>query len=587
MVLIICAVTLVFAITTYQALFGMYSGLINVMCSVIAVAVSLGFYEPVAALAGNYIPLSYAEASSVLLLFVLTLGLLRGVADIKIRGNVTFPKMVDTAGGAVCGFVNAQFAVGILLISFFLLPLGPSRLGFERWMRLDPDEQGYVKFKRRSVSFLKPDEFTVGTFNLLSNGALNGGSAMAVVYPDYIEWLAATANTPQVQTSPTLVRAVDKGYKQGLKVESYWVQTEPVSAYYLEQDPSYEHPERKYGEPKPYRPMPGTQLVGVRIALTPDSADQEGKTKQHTFRPTMIRLVGKVAGKTVDYYPRILAGADGGNYGLPRVVNYDDSYGPEGSSSLTVDAYFEVDPAFKPWFVEYRRRARGQVKSDEIVETAPEPLDPLETRELRNKLRDVRNNGFVGTINRAMTKASTDMPFKIMHSQIAGNTETRGSDLLYGRISGFEDDMRSGSGDRVRSFNVPKDHSVVQIRYSPRAAQSLPGQVMSFAGQLASYLAVDDKGNKYRLNGYYLTVKRKGKDYYDLYYAGFDNPEAQTYNASIKFGAGTISRQELLSAPAEGEICLLFIVPNGTLINRIETSAGKGVDLESASVQAN
>lgn len=584
MILMLVIVALVLAITMYHALFGLFSGLINVMCSIIAVAVALGFYEPVAAIAGGYLPLAYAEGASVLLLFMLTIGLLRGLADTKIRGNVTFPHSVDWGGGVICGFINAQLAVGILLISFFMLPLGASRIGFERFNRIEPDQGGYAEFTMRSASFLRPDEFTVGLFNFLSSGSLNGGRSLKTVYPNFIEWVSATGNTPQVQSSPTLTEAKTKAYKSGIRLDSYWMQNDPVTAYYLEQDPTPENRQRDYKEPKQYRAPDGLQLMGCRLLLTPDAADQiTAKSKQHTFRPTMIRLVGKVGDKSVQYFPRILAGADAANYGQPRIVNYDDTYGPESSPSLTIDAYFEVAPDFKPWFIEYRRRARARVSSELLVQATPESLPALETRELRQKLREVRNQGFVGTLNRRMTRSSTQLPYSLPRSALDGNSESRATQLLYGRASGYVDELRR-SGTDIRDFAIDREQRVVQVRYSPRAMQSLPGKVFDYANQLASYLAVDDKGNKYRLTGYYAIIKRKGKEYMELFYAGQNNPVAMSYNASLRFQ--DVQRSELTSAPAEAEVGMVFIVPKGVRIVRVETSAGRGVDLGSASVDS-
>jgi hypothetical protein len=581
MVLILVVVALVFAITTYQALFGMYSGLINVMCSLIAVAVALGFYEPVAELAGSYVPLTYAEPSILILLFVLTLGLLRGLADTKIRGNVIFPKPVDWIGGAVCGFFNAQLAVGVLAIAFFMLPLGPTRLGFSFYERLAPDNEGHVQFKRRSLSFLRPDEFTAKTFQILSGGSLSGSTALSAIYPDYMDWIAATANTPQVEANPTVIKADKKAYR-GIQVAGYWKQEEPVSAFYLEEEPTYESKDRKYKDAEPYKPSDGKTLIGTRLLLAADSATVSGKEKLHNFRPTMIRLVGTQGDEPAQYFPRILAGVDSGNYGLPRVVNYDDNYGPDTGASVSVDAYFEVEPGFKPWFVEYRRRARAEL--GDLLEKAPEPLEPLKTRDQKKREDEVRKQGFVGTINRRGTQASDALPFTINPSFFKGNFELNRSILRYGRVSGYTDELQQSAGTMVNRFEVPKDSRLVQVQYSPYAAQSLPGQVFNYANQLVSYLAVDRDGKEYRLSGYFAQLKRDGRDYIELFYAGRKNPVADTYNASLKFQ--DIKHSDLTRAPSEAQLSLLFIVPAGTEITAIKTSAGKSVQLERESVRA-
>ena len=119
------ALVLVLGITFYHSLFGLFSGLINVVCSILAVMIAFGFLGPVnELLTGQGLHPGYTEASALVGLFVVSLATLRYLADTLLRGNVRLPMYVDWIGGGLCGLINAQLAVGVLVLGLLLLPFG-------------------------------------------------------------------------------------------------------------------------------------------------------------------------------------------------------------------------------------------------------------------------------------------------------------------------------------------------------------------------------------------------------------------------------------------------------------------------------
>ena len=75
MILNVFALIFVLGITFIHSMFGLFSGIINVLCSITALAVAFGFYEVVDNLVTEQfqLPPQYTGAASLVVLFVLTL----------------------------------------------------------------------------------------------------------------------------------------------------------------------------------------------------------------------------------------------------------------------------------------------------------------------------------------------------------------------------------------------------------------------------------------------------------------------------------------------------------------------------------
>ena len=191
-------------------------------------------------LVGQGLHPAYSEPAAFVGLFVVSLALLRYLADTFLRGNVRLPDMADWVGGGLLGFVNAQIAIGVLMIGLLMLPFGGRLMMYSRYSRDAKDRTdqttGFVKFHRSNIGFfLMPDEFTVGLFNLLAGGSLHGGNIVdeahpertfKSVYPDFTEWVFWSGNTVQHESSPSVYKDdAGDGFERGLSVES-WVDAE-------------------------------------------------------------------------------------------------------------------------------------------------------------------------------------------------------------------------------------------------------------------------------------------------------------------------------------------------------------------------
>ena len=579
MVLNIFALLFVLGVTFMHSIFGLFSGLINVICAITAMVVAFGCTDVLSALITEQeLHPAYTLPICFVLLFFLSHLILRLLADNLIRGNVRMNVYVDWGGAAVCGFVVAQITVGVLVLGFLMLPLGGRVMMFEREKRVDDlplAGEDYVQFKRRSV-WLKPDEFTVGLFNLLSNGSLKGKTTFASVYPDFAQWVFWTGNTVQQEstTSPFRDKRADGFGERGIRILTWWEQKGPVEARYRAKIPTRDDARMDPGrlfEDVSYKPAAGMRLIGMRVKLEKASADRDEGTWFHRFRPSMIRIVGDVRGEPQQYIARILGGADQGTNEL-RVADLDNNFAiptttePEDTQ---LDVYFEVDEDFAPRFVEYRRHARAPVTGEPASEAPGEALVAAAVQG-GGGARLVGGNQFIGAIIKNGTGDNPDLPFTMAMNALAsagaGDVEIVDGKFKSGRIAGPTSRFRAtGPISTVKEFALPEGYHLFQLRCHARQANSLAGNVFNYVNRATNqYRANDDMANQYMLCGYFAIVQQDGEEYIELYITGEFN--APGFRSLLDFKHLRTSHLNQSSAV----IGLLFYVPPGCHIGRVE-----------------
>ena len=574
MVLNIASLFLVLGITFMHSIFGLYSGIINTLCCIIAAVVSLGCFEPLNAMVVKEFALhpSFTEPICLVLLFVVTLTILRVAADNLLRGNVKMPLYVDWGGGAVCGFVMGQICVGMLVISFLMLPFGERALMFSRYVRTDERDAEHrllAQFERRTI-WLDPDGFTLGLVNRLSGGSLKGHTTLASVYPDFVEWVAWSGNTvqPESFTAPARDKHGD-GFTQGVSVESWWRSTAGVAGRYRKDLPSRRTPQPDY-QPETLKPLAKMEFVAARLRLDVSAADREDSGANHRFRPTMIRLVGDLRSEPRQYFPRVIAGADAQIGGAPRIVDIDTNFAIPIADDNRIDVYFEVDQGFEPRFVEYRRHARAAMSADRLREQAPSNVLSLqiETGSGRggpSSFAEILNNGS-GDNDALPFDLAMDRLKLEADVQLSGNLFVSGR--LHGEVSRYK---HSGTGEKAERFKVPDDTRICQIRYQPQRARTLVGRVLNYAARINQYFAVDSTGEKHMLCGYYVIVERNGEPYFELYFTG--EKDSITFRGMLDL---KYVRAAELSRQPDAVVGLLFLVPHGRQIRSIVNQTGAG-----------
>ncbi len=593
MVLNIFALLFFLAIIFMNSLFGLYSGLINVVCCIASAAVAFGFFEPLNQLMTGSLHLhpSYTEPFALLLPFLVTLLVLRVLADNLIRGNVRVHRYLDWGGGAVCGFFVAQICVGIMLLSFLMLPWG-GRVAMYQPIERDSDsaidsETGRVHYAPRKI-WVGSDRFTVALMDLLSNGSLSHSvdgkpNALASVYPDFANWVRWTGNAVQL-TSLTAPIVDDKsdGFKNGLKVESCWEQNTPPPSdllRYRKDNPTKgnDRPDQVralYSGPFQYKMEPGHKFMGARLTLTRDSADREGGSAVHRFRPTQIRIVGDVGGEPRDYYPVIIGGADSFLGDRLRVADPDSNFTIPAPENVRIDVHFEVESGFQPHFIEYKRHARASLTKAALAASPPGDLIAAPVRDEQGNIRAQGAFRFVDIVDEGRRRGNNaDLPFPISQTDVGAhseNAEFEGALFAGGRVMG---DRAAVSGEKpdVQKFKVPEDAWICQIPVQARKARSMAGRAFNFVGGVTNqYQALDREGEPYWLAGYYAIVQRGDQQAVELFYT----PDPTGSGSRAMLDWKYIQRNEL--EKDDTVIGLIFVVKKGRCIVKIKTSANQG-----------
>lgn len=580
----IIGLVLVTAITFFNSIFGLFSGVLNLFAVAIATVTAVGTFDVLGGwLANQGLSASYAGATALVGVFVITLALLRTFSDLMIRGNVKLPSGVDWAGGAVCGFISAQLIVGVMLLGVLMLPLGNDVLGFTRFDRTGGTTDRKLNDYQQGSLWLGQDKFVSGLTAILSNGALSSGTKFDQVYPDLGDWVMWSGNVVQAESAVAPYRdGKGDGFKSGLEVKQWWLRDNQVEARYRAEEPTASNRQPRYTVVKfAVDAGAGKTLLGVRLELKGQTADRDKSNRTHLFRPTMIRLVGDVDGKPHQYFPQLIRGGDSklidSATGQPlyRIVDPDTNY-QITSSDATIDALFEVPKDFKPSFVEYRRYARADVPASAKLggteeggapaAATPEPPAVSDNQQAQGATR------FVDVVS-PTSGVVEFLPWGFSREALRRQNDTKVEDGKFagGRVAGFVDDLVQPNKDIERYF-VPEGYGLLQIRYSPKQAQSLVGQVMNYAAQLNQYKAIDDTGQSYMLCGYFAVVERNGRQYLEMYYTG--QPDDPAFRGMLDF-----KQIEAKSLPNQdgAELGLLFLVPKGRRIVELQNQVGAGI----------
>jgi hypothetical protein len=361
-----------------------------------------------------------------------------------------------------------------------------------------------------------------------------------------------------------------------LTVDQWWEETGPVQARYRSGQPTARNQTPDYDR-QTFKVAPGKKLIVTELELHQSAADREKGSPIHLFRPTMLRLVGTRGNDYQQYVPRILANADPRVDGQPRIVDYDNNFSIPARGDVRIYAYFEVDQDFQPRFVEYRRHARAAMPQES--EEPPElRLTLVGEGGERRRGREASGRRFFGRVLEAESGDNPRLPFPMARRVLRGagsDVTLDGDKFAAGRVFGSRARLEeTGDAAKVEEFEVPAGERLLQVRYKPKEARTVAGDVFNYVAQLNQYYAEDTAANRYNLAGYYAIVQRGREEYIELFYAGDpDSPEAISFNHMLDFKQ--LERREI-NDQDDSVIGLLFVVPPNTEIRKIVNQANDG-----------
>lgn len=162
---------------------GLFSALINAVLTIVAALVALNYFELLATkLVGAGLANFAPQTISLVLIFAITLLILRLLCDRLIRGNMNFSLAINRGGSAICGFITAMVTVGIIALGFQLAPIGPKFLYFDRCPKLnDPEKDNSL--------FPSPDAFTLAIMDNVAKYSFAGKTSFKRTHPDFLREL--------------------------------------------------------------------------------------------------------------------------------------------------------------------------------------------------------------------------------------------------------------------------------------------------------------------------------------------------------------------------------------------------------------
>lgn len=521
--LVALMVILTTAFWVYQ---GFFSGLLMFFAGVISLMVAFAYFEPVNSLWSEGLGPGIGLPLAFMLLFLVSLLLLRTIFDRAIKHNVRLPVYLDRAGGGACGFFIGLTLVGSALVAAQMLPMGSSLFGFERLVM----ENG--RLERKNL-FFKPDNFAVGFAGMLSGERFGGENELDVAKPDYLLDLYLARANPH-SGERTFVEP------DSLRVKAFW-ETNQIS------DVS----QRVEGDKlvREFTPAPPAGLddkflvarVQVSVGASKNSADIR-------FRTPQFRVVGPPPASNGASPDPIVYPAVGMSdlythrgHGWTEVTREQARrlvrFGPQTDFILspsisravasdvrseTVNAYqfdvaFEVPRDFEPWYVEFKRGARVELSKKLKLDQPPEDAsvadgggstvqrapDKTEKKPKAPKVGPAPGgNVHVADAIEEGTGVSARLPFPLDGDESVVRRNLRGRRLGEGHF--WVQVPTEKPSNAVTEFEVPEGKRMVQIAASRKDALSLFGKALSFAANVAAQIRVrTDDGRDYFAQGVY------------------------------------------------------------------------------------
>jgi hypothetical protein len=336
-------------ITLYMASQGLLTALLALITATFSSILAMALTEPLESLVGK-VSIEYQRGLTFLLLFLITFGVTRVVADLIVTRNIKLPLLVNRITGGLIGFFVGMVVVGTLVIGIEQMPLPSTLLGYDRFpgsTNMQGLEPGVPTNAQAGVWFA-PDQFTIALWNGASGRGLGGNRPFSAVHPNLSVESYGYRRNNQFASKRTVP-------PEQFEVPAVWASADP----------------------KDLTPL-GIQLEGggkkaviARTVVTQgeklerSAADVDAKYFRIT--PSQVRLV---TDKGKQYYPigYLEFGTQFVKLDLETGQLVDDFV----RSKVAEDWVFQIGDDEKPVLIEMKQTARK-----ELAEVKDKPLPPL------------------------------------------------------------------------------------------------------------------------------------------------------------------------------------------------------------------
>lgn len=168
------------AMVVVWAHYGLFSSFLHLCLVIVAGALSIGLWEPIAqGMLMGRMP-NYAWAVGLLAPLVPMLIGFHLVQDRLVGVSVQFPDILNKLGGAVFGLIAGLLTAGLVIIGVGFTAMPAKMLGHQKFTILG---SGPVDTQDTKGLWVPVDSVAAGFFGMLSNGAFSSGSPLAIYRP--------------------------------------------------------------------------------------------------------------------------------------------------------------------------------------------------------------------------------------------------------------------------------------------------------------------------------------------------------------------------------------------------------------------
>jgi hypothetical protein len=541
-------------ITFFQSLQGLFAAMILLVLSVISSVVAFGFYEDLhKGLIAQWLP-GEGQAVSLMVLFLVTLLVLRVVLDTAIKGNVLLPQRANRIGGGILGFFAAMVMTGTAVTAIQMLPFDQEVLGFSRAQVVGG------RLVTRGVWF-GADRFAVGLAGTILDGSLTAKTPRSGTFEDIHPDLLADVDARRSAGVP----APQKPNAVSLSVEQVW------------------SPEKVMGSDgkTPINPESGRKFLAVRVNL--------GGDLPPAFTPQQMRMVGVRANRVEQYILKAASAENDVPVEMPPLSRY-------GSASGTMNLVYEIPAVYgtapnKAWYVTFNGEGMGEVTESQLKEQSAPALSTPGAATSAEPKKDAKPAAppkpqVKNPLGRTHGADVTDQPIvsedwplglSVASNEIAGGAELVSSRLKDGHIVlQMSKTSTSKIIGFVSRFEVPKGMKLVQVPLHRVSPGSLMGQAIDFAVRTLQqqWALLDDAGGQYLPAGAVAIASVGGAEMLEIQY--HVNPENLVAGHTLTKWR-RISDADLKSPDAK--LFFLYLVPPGKHVISFDTGRQK-VDLD-------
>jgi uncharacterized membrane protein required for colicin V production len=604
MILSVIALLMIILVAAFWLYQGLFSALIMLIETVIACMLAFGFYESVNSIwSGSEAMRDIGPSLAMMLILLISLAAMRQLTDRLVPDAVTFPLQIDRAGAAACGLLTGMTLVGTALVAIQMFPFESSVLGFSRF---DVDREG--KATRNSL-LLRPDGFTLGMVQMLSDGRFGGGTPFGRAKPDLLGDLYWVHNGPQREAGLSVPSTC-------LRVQAYW---DAKQINRLEQNGM------TGGEMKrtftAEEPSSLNKFLVCRVTLDSTAVFPAGQPDIR-FRVSQFRLIGppQVEGQpsaVPEVYPacgmsdlythKELTLKEIKPDQPQKLVRFsprtDFLLNPtmakavlQESNRFQFDVVFEVPESFEPWYIEFKQGGKALLEKALMKKEPPGALgggaaggpkpakgEKKEAAAKADKDDEGKKEAEVGEAPAGRTHvadaieertgATADLPMILDASDKYVQKALKGGKLWAGHFYTEVSEKELPADSRVTAFEVPKDKRLVQIGAEQNMPESLFGRALNYAAKVAAQprLTTGD-GTNYFAIGVYSAAKVGGKMIFEIQYW----PEAETPDRCLKEAKKVNANVMKDAKPDERKFGYIFLVdPGAEIVSFSTTSKGE------------